>query len=330
VIAALWWLWPRQPEEPGRWVKYAGNPVLGGDIGTVFDMSVLWEEDTYRMWFSWRPKASVALAESSDGVHWSEPQIVLLPNESSGWEDRVNRPVVLRRPDGYHMWYTGQNRRRSYIGYATSPDGISWNRISERPVLSPELPWEKEAVMVPHVLWDSSEQRYKMWYSGGDQYEPDAIGYAESRDGLTWSKRPDPVLTPVPASNWESTKVTGGQVQCHEGWYIMFYIGFSDVDHAQIGLARSRNGITDWQRLPANPIIPAGQAAAWDADAVYKPYAVLRDDQWLLWFNGRQQRVEQIGMATHAGSDLGFGSSWQERLARVLVPGDNSCNYANR
>jgi hypothetical protein len=29
------------------------------------------------------------------------------------------------------------------------------------------------------------------------------------------------------------------------GWYYVFYIGFEDVDHAQICLARSRDGITN-------------------------------------------------------------------------------------
>ena len=63
----------------GGWVKYDGNPVLGGDLGTVFDVSVLKEDDVFRMWISWRPESSVALVESDDGIHWSEPTIVLVP-----------------------------------------------------------------------------------------------------------------------------------------------------------------------------------------------------------------------------------------------------------
>jgi len=58
------------------------------------------------MWLSWRPKESVALVESQDGIHWSEPPVIVLPpRKESGWEDDINRPVVLKRPDGYHMWY---------------------------------------------------------------------------------------------------------------------------------------------------------------------------------------------------------------------------------
>jgi hypothetical protein len=85
----------------------------------------------------------------------------------------------------------------------------------------------------------------------------------------------------------------------------MFYIGFRDEPHAQIGLARSRDGVTGWQRHPANPIIRTGKDQ-WDHDAVYKPYAIFDGRRWLLWYNGRKGGVEQIGLAVHEGEDLGF------------------------
>jgi hypothetical protein len=34
-------------ETAAGWVKYAKNQVLGGDLGTCFDISVLKEDDTY-------------------------------------------------------------------------------------------------------------------------------------------------------------------------------------------------------------------------------------------------------------------------------------------
>jgi hypothetical protein len=99
------------------------------------------------MYFSWRPRKSLALVESRDGVHWSQPRIVLGPDPSTGWEDDINRPAVVRDRSGYHLWYTGQARGRSAIGHATSADGVAWTGRSARPVLAPERPWEKVAVM---------------------------------------------------------------------------------------------------------------------------------------------------------------------------------------
>ncbi|MCE9547203.1 MAG: hypothetical protein K8T25_17155 [Planctomycetia bacterium] len=332
-------------ETAGGWVKSAANPVLGGKLGTCFDVCVLKEGDVYRMWFSWRPKKSIALVESRDGVHWSQPVIVLGPNGKTGWEGEVNRPIVIRNDavgndsptaggasgPKYQMWYTGQTLAKSWIGYATSPDGKTWHRESDKPVLSAERPWEKVAVMCPHVMYDGPAKTYRMWYSGGEQGEPNAIGYATSPDGLKWTKHADnPVFRPDPSSPWEKQRVTacqviapesatngkgtadgssskGGSVKGGSGKadYVMFYIGFRDENHAQIGIARSPDGITGWQRHPANPIVRIGPNH-WDHDAVYKPFAVYDGQQWLLWYNGRRAHVEQIGLATHDGRDLGF------------------------
>jgi predicted GH43/DUF377 family glycosyl hydrolase len=305
---------PAQADEPDRpapettagWAKSPNSPVLGGDLGTCFDVSVLKEGGTYRMWFSWRPRKSIALVESKDGIAWSRPEIVLGPSEKTDWEGDINRPVVIKHGGLYRMWYTGQARGRSWIGYATSQDGRTWKRENDKPVLSATEPWEKVAVMCPHVLFDGQAGLYRMWYSGGEQYEPDAIGYATSKDGLTWGKhRGNPVFRPDTASAWERDRVTACQVVPHGGGYLMFYIGFRDRDHAQIGLARSKDGIDGWQRRGTNPIIRPG-VGKWDADAVYKPFAIFDGQKWLLWYNGRRGGVEQIGLATHEGEDLGF------------------------
>lgn len=294
-----------QPTTHAGWIKDEHSPVLGGKLGTCFDVAVLREGPLYRMWFSWRPKKSIALVQSEEGIHWSDPIVVLGPS-ATGWEDDLNRPAVVKRSDGYHLWYTGQTKGHSSIGHATSPDGKAWTRASEKPVLSPDTKWEKAAVMCPDVAWDDQANTYRMWYSAGEQYEPDAIGYATSPDGNLWTKAKDnPIFAADPTSPWERHKVTACQVIKHGDWYYMFYIGFRDVDHAQIGLARSRDGVTAWQRHPSNPII-SPTPEAWDHDAVYKPSAIFDGKRWMLWYNGRHKSLEQIGLAIHEGEDLGF------------------------
>ena len=301
---------PAAPDPPAEtsagWVKSPASPVLGGKLGTCFDVALLKDGGKFRMWFSWRPRASVALTESTDGIRWSEPEIVLGPNKTTDWEADINRPAVLKRDDGYHLWYTGQARGHSWIGYATSPDGKTWKRMSAKPVLSSEKPWEKVALMCPHVIWDAQARLFRLWYSGGEQYEPNAIGYAASPDGLVWTKHAtNPIFAADPASAWERHKVTACQVVRQGEWHLMFYIGFSDEDHARIGIARSKDGISGWQRHPANPILRPGKDT-WDHDACYKPFAVLEGGRWMLWYNGRRGSMEQIGLATHEGADLDF------------------------
>jgi len=288
------------------WVKYSNNPVLGGSLGTCFDVCLLEVGNSYWMWFSWRLRKSIALTRSLDGIHWSRPEIVLRPNTDTGWELQVNRPALLFRDGLYHMWFTGQTPTNSAIGYARSTDGINWQRARATPVLSPVSAWEGVAVMAPNVLWDQDQKLYRMWYSGGEQYEPNAVGYATSTDGLSWERRADnPILRPDPGSVWESARVTAAQVLKHGAYYYAFYIGFSDVDHAAIGLGRSLDGITNWVRHPDNPIIRPGEFG-WDSSACYKPFAIFTRGRWMLWYNGRRDHAEQIGLATRDAEDLGF------------------------
>ena len=295
-------------ETSAGWVKHENNPVLGGELGTCFDVSLLRDEvsERYRMWFSWRPQQSIALTESDDGIHWSVPRIVLAPAKND-WEQDLNRPGVLKKDGVFYMWYTGQADGESRIGLATSTDGVCWERRSGHPVMEPELPWEKVAVMCPHVEWDGETGIFRMWYSAGEQYEPNAIGYATSPDGMAWTKYPAPVFVADPDSVWEQHKVTAAQIFRHDGWFLMFYIGFENEDLARIGIARSRDGISRWERHPANPIISPGHDC-WDQNACYKPYVLYdaAEQKWRLWYNGRSGEAEQIGFATHDGEDLGF------------------------
>jgi predicted GH43/DUF377 family glycosyl hydrolase len=259
------------------------------------------------MYCSWRPKKSIALSESTDGLHWSKPEVCLKFDDNSSWEKDLNRPVVIQKGRTYHMWYTGQADGHSWIGYATSADGKNWKRVSDKPVISPELPWEKVAVMCPDVVWDKEEKIFKMWYSGGEQYEPDAIGYATSKDGITWTKYSEnPVFAYNAENEWEQHKVTACQVIKRKNDFLMFYIGFRNINYAQIGMARSKDGITGWERYSENPIIKPG--TGWDASAVYKPYAVpdKKNNRWLLYYNGRNDSIEQIGVVIHEGMDLDF------------------------
>ena len=50
-------------------VKYPCNPIFGGgELGTCFDVYVSRDKGRYRMDFSWRPKKSLAVTFSDDGI----------------------------------------------------------------------------------------------------------------------------------------------------------------------------------------------------------------------------------------------------------------------
>lgn len=314
----------------GGWIKYENNPILGVEGDFVFDNNVIRTEFGYRMYYSWRNHYSIAFVESNDGINWGEPQIAIGPRDT-GWEEDVNRPAVVVRDGVYHMWYSGQTAGRDFasetwteayleasrntlgtsdIGYAWSDDGVEWNR-RDAPVLKAAGGWEEQSLMCPAVIFDEEAGLYKMWFAGGGWFEPDALGYATSKDGITWNRvQEEPVFTPDPATLWERARVAGPHVEFYDGWYYLFYIGYEDMFKARIGLARSRDGVTDWERHPQNPILSAGIPGGWDSESIYKPFLLPdpENDQWLMWFNARQGTTERIGLATHPGMDLGFDS----------------------
>ena len=297
------------PETASGWKKYEGNPVLGNaELGTCFDVQVFKDDQGYCMHFSWRPKKALAVCRSADGIHWSDPEITMEHDPDCGWMDDLNRNCVLYHDGKWHMWFSGEARGYRWIGYATSDDGMHWQRVGDEPVLYSDRPYEGPSVMNPFVLWDEEMQVYRMWYACGETYEPKVLAYATSRDGIHWDKLPaNPIFVGSPEHPYEQDRVGACQVIQADGWYYMFYIGFEDVDTARVCVARSRNGITGWQRHPHNPIV-SPTPGSWDADACYKP-SVIRDeenDRWLLWYNGRNTHDEYIGLVIHEGLDLGF------------------------
>lgn len=292
------------------WTKTSKGPVFGSpELGTCFDVNVIPEgPKRFNMYFSWRAQRAIARTTSDDGENWSTPEVCLETDSTSGWEDNVNRSCTVFWNGEYHLWYVGQARGFSRIGYAKSRDGVRFVRVTKEPVLIPERPHEGFSVMNPYVMRDAERGVWRMWYASGETYEPNVICYAESADGIHWEKSPlNPVFVKGSHGMWDQDRVGGCEVhRLCDGRYVMFYIGYSDIHTARIGAAVSPDGVTRWERLAANPLV-VPTPGSWDESAVYKP-SVCWDaaaDCWRLWYNGRRGPNEFVGQAVHSGYDLG-------------------------
>lgn len=285
------------PAQRDGWVKYE-LPLIGGK-DTYFDPYVRQMGDKMVMFVSHRDSGGIVRMESEDGLNWSVPIQVLNGKNGSMWEPIVNRASILKKDERWLMWYTGQTKKASAIGLAESDDGIHFRRCSDRPVLTADSEYEKESVMNPCVIWNQNTQEYNMWYSAGEIYEPDVICYASSKDGYTWIKyKNNPVFTSG-EKEYDKAKVGGCDIiRDSTGQYIMFYIGYQNIDTARICVAVSNNGIDEWKRIDQNPILSPTKGS-WDRHAVYKPTVVLRDKERkiYLWYNGRYKHQESIGLA---------------------------------
>ncbi len=170
----------------------------------------------------------VLLAPSQAGAQTTwfkyEGNPVLGYGPAGGWDQgMVLATRVLFKDALYHMWYVGTagGSASPSIGYATSPNGITWSKCASNPVLSADLgSWEGGGVVHAYIIFEDTA--YKMWYQGVSQRFK--IGYATSPDGILWTKyTSNPVFGTI---SWDGTG-EGVYFPCvipdGEGGYHMWY-----------------------------------------------------------------------------------------------------------
>ncbi|MDR3181380.1 MAG: family 43 glycosylhydrolase [Planctomycetaceae bacterium] len=302
------------------WVKHPDNPVIRGNqiiLETVVD-----DNGTFKAWFDVRSARSIGYAESKDGVHWTDIKIVLAPAAGTWEAHNIDRPYVVKKDGTFYMWYTVHSKAVkkqehhgaaavTQIAFAASTDGVNWKRMSDKPVLSATEKWENDSVMCPVTIWDEDGNApqngiWKMWYSAGGAYEPTDRGYAVSKDGLHWTKHKQPVFSGTKnGQDWDGWGIGGGSVVKHKGQYYLFYIGYKTIDYAQTGLARSKDGIMNWERYQGNPIVSPG--TDYDKLSVYITQVIYREKEkrWYLWYSGRN-KTELPCLVTKDGEEPGF------------------------
>lgn len=144
-------------------------------------------------------------------------------------------PSVLKNDNQYQMWYvsgiswvTVNNKHEPLyvLKYATSQDGITWDRkgISCIPQRH-----EQEAIATPCVLQENGV--YKMWYcfrdsedfrDGAGSYR---LGYAESANGMDWTRKDDELGLDFSTPGWDSKMQCYPYVVKHNNKLHMFYSG---------------------------------------------------------------------------------------------------------
>ena len=156
-----------------NWDKYENNPILNvGDPGTwesnvAVITSVIYHNGIYEAWYAGTDNADtgrIGYATSVDGIVWSkyEDNPVLVPGIQGAWDDsNTDHACVLLIDGTYRMWYMGdtevEDESSVRIGYATSTDGINWEKYNGNPVLDLGTAgtWD-ENVMHPSVVYDGS------------------------------------------------------------------------------------------------------------------------------------------------------------------------------
>jgi predicted GH43/DUF377 family glycosyl hydrolase len=268
--------WTRVPgTETGGAVLDLGSAGQFDDF-LAYRPVVLKDGATYRMWYNGSQKPfncptgtladarRIGYAESTDGVHWTKfydgagPLGSVLPLGDPGTIDaqQVGYVSVLKDGDQYKMYYSANDSGNYWrVALAVSSDARHWTKvpgkISNGAVLDlgPAGSFDAACAYQPSVVKER-ENLYRMWYracarpgtfggpSGG------VIGYAESNDGITWVKIPQPgasgeALGPGAAGQFDSGGLTTPSVFLDGPTWNMYYAGFDTTGRYEIGLARA-------------------------------------------------------------------------------------------
>lgn len=151
-------------------------------------------------------------------------------------------PWVIVENGVWKMWYvsaTGwsiaQNdvkpKHYYHIRYAESADGIEWKA---NPVISIDFRKGEYAIARPTVY--KEDGLYKMWYCFRGGYDTYRAGYAESKDGIHWTRKDGEAGIDVSTEGWDSEMICYPFVFKHGGNHYMLYNG-NDFGRTGIGLA---------------------------------------------------------------------------------------------
>jgi len=215
----------------GSWKRYATNSPM-----------IVAHGDRWRVYYTGRSDAlgdlNIGLAEGTtptEVVDLPESPVFPWVEEEESWSgSAVAHPAVVQHPDGHWemLYSTGYHR----IGHAHSLDGVEWKRYCKNPVFMGRggSSWEQGQVKSADVV--VHDGMYLMTYTGGDRGQF-KIGFAASRDGLSWVRMNTPVLGPsVEPGTWESGAVLGAALVVDGDQLRMWYAG-TGVTGSAIGLA---------------------------------------------------------------------------------------------
>jgi len=230
-----------------NWTKYASNPVFEKGVASSWDESrvtfpsVIKEDSTYKMWYEGSNSADVrqiGYATSTDGINWTRYVSNPVVTPSQSWCNLdVSNPSVIKDGSTYKMWFGGAySGDVDRIGYATSSDGTSWSMYGGNPVVpvGGGGAWDDRHIHWPFVIKEDST--YKMWYGGydGTGITGYKIGYAESSDGITWSKDSNNPMFGGEAGTLCS-QYAYGQSVLRDGESFQMWFGGSDGTYNQVG-----------------------------------------------------------------------------------------------
>ncbi len=243
-----------------------GNPVLAG-TQSAFDEDGVYGADVvynpadaaapFRMWYSGRAAifGGIGYATSTDGVTWTKYATAVVSHGPPGSADSFAAadPSVLLDGSRWKMWYTGDDSSKKRIAYATSADGVTWQKGGK--VIAPEddgVSANLQFGAFAPTVWKTNSG-YSMLLTGrklvGQGVFQTKILSSSSSDGISWTG-PSPAINPGgAASNFDYSNLNSPEMLEDPGSSSPFKVYYSgnSIDangnfHTRVGLANSNDG----------------------------------------------------------------------------------------
>jgi beta-1,2-mannosidase len=188
---------------------------------------------------------------------------------------------------------------------------LNWRRVSDAPILSPRGDgWESAGTFNPAVI--VRDGKFVMLYRAQDAAGTSRLGYAESADGVHFTRRAEPVF--VPEADYEKDGgVEDPRLVQIGGTFYLTYTGYNKKD-AQLCFAKSTD-LTHWTRLGV--ILPAYQGN-WNRTWT-KSGAIVSEEidgkYWMYWLGTAADKTDQMGLSS--STDL---VHWHEETETPVLP----------
>jgi beta-1,2-mannobiose phosphorylase / 1,2-beta-oligomannan phosphorylase len=165
------------------------------------------------------------------------------------WDAHIReRGWILRDGDLWRMWYTGYRQEgMTYLGYATSPDGLNWKRYGDKPLYTQHL--VEDMTVVKH------QGKYYMFDEGrNNAQKSDRIDLLSSDDGIRWQRHGELDIRRKDGQPIGDVPIGTPTVWWENGrWYLLYEIN----GDAAILLAVSED-LERWTNVRDEPVLRPG------------------------------------------------------------------------
>lgn len=172
--------------------RFSESPILKNNnkepISILTAPCVLKVKKNFYMWYvsgiKWKhkdyPLYDIKFAKSKNGIDWTQTGKSCLKLKKK--ERALARPYVLFKKNKFHMWYSYEIEVGNYkIGYATSNNGIKWERKDKKINLNYKSKYEINMREYPALI--EINNKLLMFYNG-DNYGKEGILFSELNDHI--------------------------------------------------------------------------------------------------------------------------------------------------